>query len=647
MADSLGENADEDGTLNDTMIDDDDKTVNTATTATKAGYVAQEMTEHTIRYEIPYKKGQANKDDFKQHVKLMITISKVFDETELRITDNKNQRVKNFEEPKWLDAAYFQSHFTVHIDEKQRRTVIAHRIRSKKSIPNIKGESTVIAFLKSSNTFLRAHFWKEDEVILKDLGFLNRYVPTHHSKGFVLQDMKERIDYAEDETWAASNPKAPPFKLIHSQPRHKYKNKTMKTHAYSIQVLEKDATSMKQHLRKLYADEPLYIPYSMKKNNPEIVAQAIIKQNKKIADTFVIVVVGINRQAMDSLENTLKEVRGYIEHSDTNRTDHNGRWNILVDVQHFKSAKKQISTNLKHWIRSLSSIIREDIPTHFPIPQVNQKYGDDEDDSSAGHASYMSLCAQSYGSYDEADELNEQYFTPSNESNSKSYAAVVQSKKPPKQTVNEDQSQESRRMIASLQAEVASLKLERGNQTPSTVTAATTPDNDTNERLQKVETSMKEINSWMAEMCALMRKTKHDTTESNDRIENDVQRDSGNKHATVENSPTKHQSKRANTRTTPTRNMHPQQLFVENDPGGGNYGGYGGGYNQGNYVLPPPTQQGYNGYPYHMGQHPQSIQQYQHHPNHNISLLTQPMHPQDNIDSNQSLLAEGAKNKHE
>jgi hypothetical protein len=49
--------------------------------------------------------------------------------------------------------------------------------------------------------------------------------------------------------------------------------------------------------------ELLFIPYSLKKKHPEVFAQALIKQNKKIADTFMIVVVGIN----NALENTLKE----------------------------------------------------------------------------------------------------------------------------------------------------------------------------------------------------------------------------------------------------------------------------------------------------------------------------------------------------
>jgi hypothetical protein len=52
----------------------------------------------------------------------------------------------------------------------------------------------VIAFLKKSKTFLRTHFWTEDEFLLKDIGFLNHYIPSQHSKAIVMQDILERID---------------------------------------------------------------------------------------------------------------------------------------------------------------------------------------------------------------------------------------------------------------------------------------------------------------------------------------------------------------------------------------------------------------------------------------------------------------------
>jgi hypothetical protein len=52
-------------------MDDDDKTVCTSTTATQIDYIGQEMEEITIRFEIPYRKGDANNDDFTLHTKLL------------------------------------------------------------------------------------------------------------------------------------------------------------------------------------------------------------------------------------------------------------------------------------------------------------------------------------------------------------------------------------------------------------------------------------------------------------------------------------------------------------------------------------------------------------------------------------------------
>jgi hypothetical protein len=64
-----------------TMTNEDNATVHTTTTATKTDYIAEEMTEHTFRYKIPFSKGQANKNNFKQHVKLLKTLSDAFDTT--------------------------------------------------------------------------------------------------------------------------------------------------------------------------------------------------------------------------------------------------------------------------------------------------------------------------------------------------------------------------------------------------------------------------------------------------------------------------------------------------------------------------------------------------------------------------------------
>jgi hypothetical protein len=63
---------------------------------------------------------------------------------------------------------------------------------TKKLIPATKHDPIVIKHLKKTNSYLRGHFWKEDEVSLKDIGLLVTYVPTKHSKEFGIQDIHQR-----------------------------------------------------------------------------------------------------------------------------------------------------------------------------------------------------------------------------------------------------------------------------------------------------------------------------------------------------------------------------------------------------------------------------------------------------------------------
>jgi hypothetical protein len=191
MANSATENPLEEGNANDTSLENDDITVTTTTTATKTDFIEQEMVESFIRFEIPYRNGHTNDDDFKLHSKLLQLFTAAFDDTEICIYDNKHQRIKDFAREKWNDQAYHKSHYTLYDDAMHRKTSIAHRILSKKPLSNLKREPTILAFLKQSKTYLCAHFWKEDELAIKDIGFLVSYAPSKHSKSYVTNDMVE------------------------------------------------------------------------------------------------------------------------------------------------------------------------------------------------------------------------------------------------------------------------------------------------------------------------------------------------------------------------------------------------------------------------------------------------------------------------
>ena len=157
---------------------------------------------------------------------------------------------------------------------------------------------------------------------------------------------------------------APPFQLIHAQPRIKLTGKKnhIKTHAFSVQVLTENAATMNKFLQKIFEDEHLYMPYSMKKQFPKAVANASMQQNQLLKSTWVIVIVGIPRNVMPHLENDILESSGVTGISDTNRTDKSGRWNILVKEFEFKSIRKRLSTQIQAWVRELPHEIQAKSP---------------------------------------------------------------------------------------------------------------------------------------------------------------------------------------------------------------------------------------------------------------------------------------------
>jgi hypothetical protein len=594
MARSTKKNSDDTGKPEDETMLDDDVTVSAETPASKTDFIEEEMNDINIRYEIPFRKGSANEDDFKLYVKLLIVITTAFDKSSVRIYDNNNNRIRNFKEPKWQNQEYFKDHFHVHVETNQRKSVIVHRIMTKKTISEIKNEPTVIQQLKASTTYLRAHFWKEDEVSLKDIGFLLNYVPTKHSKEFVANDIFERCTETEDVYWTH----APEFKLIHSQPKITLtgRKNPLKTHAFSVQVRAKEASKMNKFLQKIYEEDHNYIPYTMKKSFPKAVAAGILAQNKLIKNTWVIVLIGIPRNVMRELVNNILESSGVTGISETNRTDKTGRWNILVTESTFKSLRKLFTKHIQEWIRELPSEVQATIPNTFPPPKVYQKnsYDDDDDeDSSYGQASYMSSCAQSYASFAD-NENDEQFFNPPGKYNS--YAAALSAKIPPptgtevlvhkkgrnplEETPTTTETTEYKATItnlqhevtiAQLQAEIQTLKAHlRGASTPSDLTEISTSNSTikdthaTEDRMASIENNMammtKQFSTWMKELRtnehgygSKPSETSPTPQESNQEMS--VPGSQKNERP-VDNTPTSHASKRTDTRTTPVRRDH-------------------------------------------------------------------------------------------
>ena len=161
----------------------------------------------------------------------------------------------------------------------------------------------------------------------------------------------------------------------------------------------------------------------------------------------------------------------------------------------------------------------------------------------------MSSCAQSYGSFDETAEADEEFFTPK-ERNVFTHSYAEAAKQAPSTNLPSAMDfsateKELRTIIATLQTEVNRLK---GAQTPSTVTERSSPDPETAKLNSRFDAFEDQVKTWMVDMSDMLSTTK------------------GQKHppssesvAPQRASPSQHQAKRADTRHTPTRQLDPAQ----------------------------------------------------------------------------------------
>jgi hypothetical protein len=344
----------------------------------------------------------------------------------------------------------------------------------------------------------------------------------------------------------------------------------------------------------------------MKKRLSKVVTKAILKQNQLIADLFVVIIIGVSRTVMQELKVSLqKDVAGFVGVSDTQYTDTTGRWRILVKARTFHKTRKYIATNLQVWLDSYPDHIHDTTPTNYPKPQVNQRYTDDDGDNSSGQASYMSSCAQSYGSFDDGKEIDEAFYVPPEANTHFLYAdAVTQSTAASTASLTGQALQfkatenEQRDIIATLQHEVQELK---GGQTPSTVTAEnSTATTEASQLAAGMDTFESNVTSMMNQMSAMLSgASRHQSGDTESR--------------------TTHQDKQADSRLTPERPTHnnttiqpetePRELWMDNGDGSTFSVGYAAlpgqlGYPRSQLLV--PGQVPMHGHPYH---HPHQHQQ--------------------------------------
>jgi hypothetical protein len=137
-----------------------------------------------------------------------------------------------------------------------------HRIRTTRSIGEIKTSPKVQSLLKDHNFFINKHWWNETEWDTIQLGFFFGLDPTVYD-----------VDQATAKVTAEiqsqlPRQRIPKFKLSFTSPKVQSGRRTYRTKAYAI---ESDRSSSKEQialLKQAYKSNGAFIPYQMRQCHP-------------------------------------------------------------------------------------------------------------------------------------------------------------------------------------------------------------------------------------------------------------------------------------------------------------------------------------------------------------------------------------------
>ena len=411
MASLPKENTTESANPDDTMTDDDAISTQTAPTGTKTDYVAKELKEFTLRFEYVVAKKEDLQLTILRHIEVLRALSDCAEQHDIIIYDNKNTKVINLYDQKWKDLDYFKNHFTVHSGRKKlgMSFYVIHRVRTNMSVKMIKSDRNVFRALQGNNGYLKTHHWSEDVWKVQDIGFLLHYDPNKHPKEHVQAMLAEKIKFH------GIKPKeVPAYKLVHSSPNSKVNGTKINAQAYSIQVESSHASKMDQVLKTIHKEDVKYVQYKMKGKMQAAYARAIQEQARYLQSIAVVSVFGVTDDMMFYMQAHLLAIDGVQEYLPTVATEAKGKWNLIVERKQANNIKHQLSTSLSTMILELVDEDARRTPPGFPEPSVQPPNEDEwwNTSQSDGGNSYMSLCAQSYNSFegDATIEINDTPF---------------------------------------------------------------------------------------------------------------------------------------------------------------------------------------------------------------------------------------------
>jgi hypothetical protein len=370
----------------------DEASVNTRKAGEESGKIDADLTELTLRFEYePTDRNLASQFPM-IHINLLKEIQRAL-EDEVIIFNNKGNKIGEIDLVEWGSPTMHQRNFKLHVKpgNQRRRTkyLIIHRVHTTQTLSSIRQITGLKDLLQAKNCYLRAHAWDETVVNLVQAGHSINCNPQHYTPEAAMARIQSEV--------RAKNPKAklPPIRLIYASLR----KDNLRSKAYAIEFAQEDAQAALRILKDTYTGTNRFLLARMRHTNPDAYCKALKMQNQHLSSAYVIPLLNIPEAAMFYLRERLLAIEGVKDVVTTRHTETTGRYNILVDKDHFKNAKQWLTANF-------TKMYADRVPNEaqktelYGNPCVGGRGSTDED--SFGDQSFLSMSAASFASVDTA-----------------------------------------------------------------------------------------------------------------------------------------------------------------------------------------------------------------------------------------------------
>ena len=264
------------------------------------------------------------------------------------------------------------------------RWIAITKTRSATTIPEWKRNDQFYTCATETKAYVFPHPFAYDEWDIISIGFIKEVHTVHYPKDTLHNQIVQLLSQQE--------PNPPAFHIIPQ--RITTLDKTASTKAYTIQCPKASArrlTHLLTHGPFRNEQNHMFVPFRYKTGNPDLFLKCIRQQNDVYYKTWVIKLEGFTYEAMEWFKGELHTIKGISHIVPSKRQDTIGEWKVLVEQTKCAYIHRNLTKEWKNMIKKIPTDILQTSPATFPVPSISSKKVREYQESESDADSYGSL----------------------------------------------------------------------------------------------------------------------------------------------------------------------------------------------------------------------------------------------------------------